>query len=160
MLFLNCIRLDWSSVWILHMSLASDSFLKGCSLSQSRTYGNEHFRSAGPEPVFVSCGISPSPSFSLRRICLILSVVTSWFLASRSQNKVNAALFRLYGSYLIIERISSCSHNSASKYGLRRLVFFSLILAKWGVIHSDWYTNASFSLLLWNHLKKYLIRPR
>lgn len=50
--------------------------------------------------------------------CFIFNRVTSWFLASRSQNNAKAALLRLNGSYLIISKSSSSSHNSVSKYGL------------------------------------------
>src|SRR5438876_11557526 len=45
----------------LQTSLASGSYLKGCSLSQSRTYGNEQVSRTGPLPVLAWYGISPSP---------------------------------------------------------------------------------------------------
>jgi hypothetical protein len=43
----------------------------------SLTYGKEHVNKIGPAPVFASCGISPSPYFSLNLICFIFSNVIS-----------------------------------------------------------------------------------
>src|SRR5918994_3627442 len=67
-LFLSCFMtihnasaLMGAPVKRLHISLALDSFLKGCSFTQSLTYGNEQVRRIGPVPVLASCGISPSP---------------------------------------------------------------------------------------------------
>ena len=129
--------LTGAPLWRLHITLASGVFLKGCSLSQSLTYGNESVRSMGPVPVLDSCGISPSPYRSFNLICFIFRSVTSWFLASKSQKSAKAALFLLYCSYFIIESSSSRSHNSVSKYELIRLDLFSLILAKVGVSQSS-----------------------
>lgn len=66
----------------LQISLEFGSFLYGCSFNQSLTYGNEVVSNIGPVPVFASYGISPSPYFSFRRICLIFNSVISCGRAS------------------------------------------------------------------------------
>ena len=90
-----------------------------------------------PVPVFDSCGISPSPYLSLSLIFLIFNKVISWFLASRSQYNVNAALLRANVSYFTIVSNSSRSQILLSEYGLSLLVLLFLTFMKEGVIHSD-----------------------
>src|SRR5687768_7508785 len=70
----------------LQISLEFGSFLKGCSFNQSLTYGKEHVSKMGRVPVFASCGISPSPYLSFKRICLIFNKVNSGGLASKSHS--------------------------------------------------------------------------
>src|SRR5215469_5056381 len=70
-LFLNCFMMVQSEsgfigapVSRLQINLAFASFLKGCSFSQSRTYGKEHVSNVGPVPVLDS-------EFRLRRTSLL-----------------------------------------------------------------------------------------